>query len=244
MKTLISLAIGVASAALALFADPSVAAQASHETRTMSQSFTSIRLVGSIDLELTQSDTASLSVEGRPDQLPQIRTEVRGSELIIDYDSPIEIHLGSHSSHGPRVLVSAKSIERIKVEGSGDVYVDSWNTAGDFELALSGSGDAEIGSLKARNLTVGISGSDDVKIGGGSVESVALHISGSGDFEGGALKSNSVAVSIAGSGDAVVWANNALSVNIAGSGDVSYYGHPTLSQRIAGSGDLVARGDR
>jgi hypothetical protein len=178
MKSLITFLIGLATALAALMADPSMAAEPAHESRPLAQSITAVRLRGSIDLEITQSDTQSLTIEGRPDQLTRVHTEVRGSELLIDYDSPMEIHLGTHNRHEPRAILSAKTLERLKVEGSGDVSIESWKTAGDLDLSLSGSGDATIDSLEAHNLHVAIQGSDDVKIGRGRVDAVSLQIGG------------------------------------------------------------------
>lgn len=244
MRSTVTFAVGIISMLALLAAQPAAAGEPAHEVRVLTQPFSSVKLIGSIDLVITQAETPSLTIEARPDQLPRVRSEVRDGVLTIDYDSPIEIHFGTHSHRGPRALLSAKSLNRIVVKGSGDVSMGTWKTGEDIELALSGSGDATIDSLTARHLKIAISGSDDVRIDGGSVDGAEISIAGSGDFEGADLKSSNARVSVAGSGDVVVWATASLSVNIAGSGDVRYYGHPTLAQSVAGSGELKSLGDK
>src|SRR5208282_320914 len=133
-------------------AAPSGAAELVREQRPLTQPFSAIRLSGSLDLVVTQAATDSLEIEARPEYLQRIHSEVRGGVLILDFDSPLELHFGTHHTHGPVVRLSARTLNRIMVEGSGDVTIGNWKTNDDFELSLSGSGDASIGTLNARNL--------------------------------------------------------------------------------------------
>jgi hypothetical protein len=243
MRILAKILLGLIPLAGIAGASSAVAAEPTRETRALSQPFTAIRLEGSLDLSISQADVPALIIEARPDQMARIRSEVRDGVLILSYDSPLEIHFGTHNSHSPRALLSAKSLKRISVKGSGDVSIGTWTTTEDMEFALSGSGDASIEALTARNLKLSIAGSDDARIAG-SVDGLEVSIAGSGDFEGGNLKSAAAKVSVAGSGDVVVWATKALSVNVAGSGDVSYYGHPSVTHDVAGSGGLRSLGDK
>ncbi len=223
---------------------PVVAADVVTEARPVG-AFKSVRLLGSADLVLTQSDTPSLSVEGDKDAMPYLQAETRGDELLLTYDRGYGSGGGWWHSEkkSPRFLLSAKTLERISTSGSGDIQSESFTVPGDLEISVSGSSDVKFGTLAARKLLVRIAGSGDVTLAGGVLEQ-NVRIAGSGDYRSGALKSASATISIGGSGDATLWARDNLSVKIAGSGDVKYYGKPTISKSIAGSGSVTGLGDK
>ena len=206
--------------------------------------FKTVRLVGSADLVLTQSDTPSLTVEAEKERIGDLKVETRGDELVLRYEPSGSSGWGWNSGKkGPRFLLSAKSLERISTAGSGDIRAESWTSTGDFEIAVAGSSDVKIATLAARKLLVRISGAGDVSLGGGVLEQ-NVRIAGSGDYRGGTLQSASATISIGGSGDATLWARDNLAIKIAGSGDVKYYGRPAISKSIAGSGSVTGLGDK
>lgn len=203
-----------------------------------------VRLIGSADLVLTQSETPSLRVEGEKDTIKYLKAEMRGDELMLSYEPRGVSGWWSSSDHkSARFLLSAKTLDRISTAGNGDVRAESFTVPGDFEIAIAGSSDIKFGALAARKLLVRISGAGDVTLGGGVLEQ-NVRIAGSGDYHGAALQSATATISIGGSGDATVWARDSLSVKIAGSGDVKYYGRPTISRSIAGSGSIIGLGDK
>jgi Putative auto-transporter adhesin, head GIN domain len=231
-------------AASAVFASAVDAAEVVKESRSLTGTFKSVRLVGSADLVLTQSDTQSLSVEGDKDAVQFLVAEIRGDELVLRYE-PRSKFVWWNNDHksGPRFLLSTKNLERISTAGNGDVRSDAWTSAGDFEISVSGGSDIKIGSLAARKLLVRISGSGDVTLAGGVLEQ-NVKIAGSGDYRSGDLKSANAVIAISGSGDATLTARDTLTVNIAGSGDVKYYGRPTITKSIAGSGSITGLGEK
>ncbi len=205
--------------------------------------FRTVRLIGSADLVLTQSDTTALSVEGEKGDIPYLVAEMRGDELVLSYEPRGRIAWWSSDRKGPRFLLSTKALDRVSTAGSGDIRTDSFTVPGDFEIAIAGSSDITLKGFAARKLLVRISGSGDVTLAGGVLEQ-NVRIAGSGDYHGASLQSATATVSIGGSGDATLWARDALSVKIAGSGDVKYYGRPTISKSIAGSGSVTGLGDK
>ena len=205
--------------------------------------FKSVRLIGSADLVLKQGDASLLTIEGDKGRLSDFKVETRGDELVLRYEPRAHFVWWQSDKKGPRFILTATTLERISTAGSGDVHVESWTAPSDFEIAVSGSSDVNIGSLAARKLLVRITGAGDVKIAGGVLEQ-NIRIAGSGDYRAGALKSAMATISVAGSGDATLWARDNLSVKIAGSGDVKYYGKPSITKSIAGSGSITGLGDK
>lgn len=214
------------------------------EVRPVGDNVRTVRLIGSADLVLTQSDTTSLKAEGDKDTVKYLKAEMHGDELQLSYEPKGSSGWwSSDRSKNARFVLSTKTLDRISTAGNGDVRSDSFTVPGDFEIAIAGSSDIKFGALAARKLLVRISGAGDVTLVGGVLEQ-NVRIAGSGDYHGAALQSATATISIGGSGDATVWARDNLSVKIAGSGDVKYYGRPTISRSIAGSGSITGLGDK
>lgn len=225
-----------------LFARAAFAADVVTEPRPVG-AFKSVRLVGSADLVLTQADAPALAVEGERDSLQYLKVETRGDELVLTYDTGSRRVWWGSDKRSPRFLLSAKTLDRIVTNGSGDIRADAFTVPGDFEISVAGSSDVKFGTLAARKLLVRISGSGDVMLSGGVFEQ-NVRIAGSGDYRSASLQSANATISIAGSGDATLWARDNLSVTIAGSGDVKYYGKPAVSRSITGGGSITGLGDK
>ncbi|MGI9026304.1 MAG: head GIN domain-containing protein, partial [Burkholderiaceae bacterium] len=239
----LAICVGLAvTLAMGLTTGQARAADVESETRPVG-TFKTVRLIGSADLVLKQGDVASLTVEGDKNQLQDLKVETRGDELVLRYEPRARFVWWHSDKKGPRFLLTAQTLERISTAGSGDIRAESWTAPGDFEIAIAGASDVNIGALAARKLLVRISGAGDVKIAGGVLEQ-NVHIAGSGDYRAGALQSATATISIGGSGDATLWARDNLSVKIAGSGDVKYYGRPSITKSIAGSGSVTGLGDK
>jgi hypothetical protein len=204
--------------------------------------FHAVRLVGAIDLVVTQGPTDALAIEGESDQLKEVRVEVRDGILIISHPTGWSLWSWFRvPSAAPRAIVRARALNRIAVEGSGDARAQLLTVNDKFEIQVTGSGDVQIATLAAQAVDVRIAGSGDVRLGGAVLEET-VRIAGSGDFFGGELNSASCRISIAGSGNALVWTRDKLDVSISGSGDLQYYGQPAVTQSVSGSGSLKSLG--
>lgn len=173
--------------------------------------FTRIDNLGAAQLRVHVGEPRSVRVEAGRHVIGDVRTEVHSGMLQVTYE-----HDGFWHRHVV-VDVSVPRLDRIAVEGSGDVDADG--IAGDaLQLRTDGSGD-----ITAQ----------------GRVDRLALDINGSGDSDLSDLAAGEANVSVGGSGDADVRAGRRLDVAIDGSGDVRYHGHPALTRRINGSGSVT-----
>jgi hypothetical protein len=212
------------------------------ENRTISQPFNEVHLVGAFDLELIQADTVSLVIEAPRDDLPTVRSDVSDGVLTLRQTDPGPLDFsrwfGRHPA--PRAVLSTKALDRLVVEGSGDIHAGTWSADG-LNVRVSGSGDVRFEHLTALRSSCEIAGSGDILLAG-SVTRQSIRISGSGDYRAPDLKSQTASVSINGSGDVELWVERTLEARIAGSGDVRYYGTPSVNQSVSGSGGLKALG--
>jgi hypothetical protein len=115
------------------------------------------------------------------------------------------------------VVVTVPTLERLEIGGSGDARVDGIRGER-FESAISGSGGIR-GAGRVRGARVAISGSGDADLGDLAADDVRVEIEGSGEAHVHAVRS--LDASISGSGD-IFYAGHPARVNqhVDGSGDI------------------------
>ena len=173
--------------------------------------FTSIILLGSIDVNIKTSESNNCVVVADDNLIPYIKTEVVNNKLNISLNE-------SYSSEEKLVV--------------------NINTPNYDEVSLSGSGNINILDFKNNNLSLNISGSGNIT-GNGEVETLVVKINGSGNLMSKEIKSKSATITINGSGDAEVFASDSISAKINGSGNIEYFGNPeNVDSIINGSGDI------
>ncbi|HZR36005.1 MAG TPA: head GIN domain-containing protein [Nevskia sp.] len=176
--------------------------------------FDVIESKGSIDLDIKLGSEYSVVVEADDNLFDVIRTEVRGSALVVDTK-------GSWTSrHDTVVHVTLPRLMALGLQGSGDVRIHDY------------SGD---------QLGVKIQGSGDI-VANGRTAKLHLVIQGSGDADFSKLSADEVKVRVDGSGDAKVNAAQSIEATIHGSGDVTWSGGASkVDSQVYGSGELIHR---
>lgn len=188
---------------------------------------------GSIDVEIKNGDTYSLTVQDDENLLPYVITEVNNGALRIHYKDGYFIN----HDHA-KVIVTAPSLEKLTSSGSSDISSDGViKNSKEIEIGTSGSGDINV-EVDAPSIRVSGSGSGDVSLSG-VTKDFDCKISGSGDVKCSNLKSENAVINVSGSSDVHVFASVNLKVNVTGSGDVYYGGNPTSPEiHITGSGTV------
>lgn len=202
------------------------------ETRNIS-SAQKIKLAGDFDVDITQSDNTSLSVDADANLLPYIEIFNEDGWLVVRAKE----HANLDSKKGIKIHITTPVLQACKIAGSGNIAGKGKFTGGDhLELAIAGSGDINL-DVNTPSVKGDIAGSGNVILNG-ETRSEVVKIAGNGDWKTENLKAENVEIHIAGSGNVHVFADNKLSVHVAGSGDVYYKGNPTIDQHIAGSGNI------
>lgn len=206
------------------------------ETRAVS-GFTAIGLSAPIKVVVVQGEAENLVLEGDERALAHLETVVEKGVLLIRSRAK----LFAPGLGKVRAFVSARTIEALRISGSGDITVPALRTA-ELKVEISGSGDVRIGSLAASSLNVSVGGSGNVTVVEGKVDRFITNVAGSGDVKAAKFEAREAQVRIAGSGDVTLWAKESLAVSIAGSGDVRYYGDPAIKQSVVGAGSVRRAG--
>ena len=203
-------------------------------TRQVS-SFDSIQVDYPARVLISQAGTETLKIEAEDNLLPGLKTEVRGDELRIYYQSKDGKHVNPTKT--PVITITVKDLSALHFSSAGEASVDGLQTQ-ELKVALDGAGNIQLNELDVRNLSVNLSGAGSATASG-TAEDLSLNISGFGSFNGKDLQSNTVSVNISGAGNATVWAEEAISATISGAGSVSYYGSPQqVSKQVSGLGGI------
>lgn len=197
--------------------------------------FTGVKASGSIDVEITNGDSYSVSAEDDDNVLPYIITEVNNGILNVHYKDGISIN----NDHA-KVYVIAPSLDNLISSGSADITSqDIIKNSQQIKIDISGSGDVKTG-VDAPQVDVSVSGSGNVSLNG-RTKDFTCQVSGSGDINCGSLESENTTVTVSGSGNAHVFASVHLSATARGSGDIFYRGSPSNPEiHTSGSGSVEA----
>lgn len=205
------------------------------ETRNVS-SFSKLNFGVPGKLYLKQGNTEKVELEGDPEILEKVATEISGTSLNIRSKEK------NWNWKGQRITayVTMKNIEGVSVSGSGDIIGEGTFQAADLDLKVSGSGNLTVQANASGELEADISGSGNIDVKGKS-KSFDSDMSGSGNLTMSATVTNHMDLSISGSGKIVAdGSSESVKVSISGSGKVlaADFNTKTCNVVIAGSGDI------
>jgi len=184
------------------------------ESRQVS-TFTKVRINGSAEVEIVQSNTQQVAITGYGNLLAIYESVVNNGELSLGYKSRYNI-----KNDNIKIRIEVADIRSVYLNGSGDIIITNFSQGVELASTINGSG--------------------RVRIQNSSFNKMAYHINGSGSMYGAGIAAQQAEVSIHGSGHIELNCSQHLKVNIEGSGTVDYYGNPATTD-IAIHGSGVAR---
>jgi hypothetical protein len=182
------------------------------ESKRLVESFDQIHVAGGLKLQVRVGEPFGVLVHAQENLQEHIRTEVKGDELKVWFESSIS------TDEGIVCEVVAPGLKAIGMNGSIQLDVSGLEEES-FHLRASGSASGTVGG-KVGELVVDCAGSAKLDL-----------------FE---LDARQVEINIAGSGKINTTARESLDVDLAGSGLVTYRGQPKISLDQSGSGRVVA----
>jgi Putative auto-transporter adhesin, head GIN domain len=240
-KYLLSLVLLVCAAAT--FAQTTIVNDENAEARSISGSFSSIRVSGGIDVYLTQGSDEAVAVSASKDKYKEgIKTEVIAGTLNIYYKNPDGAGIYINGVNKKlRVYVSVKSIEKITASGACDVVITGVLDVPTLSLDMSGASDFK-GEVKVNSLKVDINGASDAKISGSATDAY-IEASGASDAKCYDLITDNCKVSASGASDINITVNKELNVTASGASDVFYKGTCVIKEmHSSGASSIGKRG--
>lgn len=217
-----------------------------------------------LDLETINAivNTGSFDVYVRYGNEQKIK--VVGNERVVNslnhnvYDGKWIINLGSGSfcNFDLTIYITIPYLNKIELNGSGNIYIEQFSDSNTIEIINYGSGNIHFDNLTYKNIIIENNGSGDIKgnidciylksslLGSGNIKISGISdnqkttIDGSGSYRCIDLKSFYADIFNEGSGNAYVYVSDFMKVTISGSGNVYYKGNPTIDLKIFGSGRL------
>lgn len=192
-----------------------------------------IELSGNFDVEITQADQTTVSIDADENLQSFIVINESDNKLVFKEKKNYQLK----SEFPIKIRISTPKLSKISLKGSGAVIGKNKFTGMDkLLLSLSGSGKMDL-ALNSPAIEVDIAGVGSMVLAG-ETKNAEFNIAGSGDCDATQLKTENTKVKVAGVGTIKVFADVLLDVNVAGSGSVYYKGAATVKQKIAGIGSI------
>ena len=224
---------------LQTFAQDAVINDANVEKRSLSGSFTAIKVSDGIDLYLSQGNTESIAVSASdPKYLERFKTVVDNGVLKIYYDNSAVIW-NSNDRRKLKAYVSFKMLEKLNASSGASVDAKNILNLAYLDMHLS-SGAQFNGEVKIGEMSVDQNSGSEVNITG-SVEKIKVNMSSGAIFKGYDLNAEYCEAKASSGGEARVNVNKELAAKASSGGGIKYKGNASIKDLDVSSGGVVKK---
>lgn len=176
--------------------------------------FTGVHSSGSNPITITYGTEYKVEIKGSGNLIPRYKTQIFNGTLNLGYEF---VRVGKDDIE---VFVTMPALNHASMSGSGKLNINGiFPAQTQFRLTISGSSDTKVnGSIPADDVNVNISGSGDADLQNVQAKNGDVRISGSGDVR--LSVQNSLKARISGSGKVFYTGNATVDSEISGSGTV------------------------
>ena len=207
--------------------------------RTLSGSFSRIKISNAFKVIITQSETESIAVSASEEKFKEgIKTEIVNGTLKIYYDG------GNNWTGKDRKLkayVSFKNLSHLDVSGASDLAGIGKLTMEGLTINVSGASTVKA-DFFVDNLEVKLSGASKASFSGESgILNVECH--GATDLNAYDLKSIKCNATASGASDIDIFVEKELNATASGASNIHYRGNPTVSNVKKSGASNIAKKD-
>lgn len=223
---------------LALFALVLLTASASPQEKTfLVTGFERVRVDGPFVVEIVRGPTHA-SAEGDPKLLNRLDIHVDGTTLVVGAGAE-GWNLGRGEATGsPTITLTVPALRGVLVNGGGQVKIEEMRGAR-VDVALSGSGAIDVGTLATDDLNLTLTGTGTISAGG-TARRARLRSNGAGSIDASKLLVGDATIVSESSGDLQLGARYTVRVFALGLGRVGIIGTPSCT--ISGPGPVECAG--
>ena len=205
--------------------------------RTVSGTFSAIKVSGGIDLYLSQSDNNAIAVSAASENYKEgIKTEIENGTLKIFYEGDKN---WNKKDRKLRVYVSFSDLKKIDASGACDVIVTGSLTTTALVLHLSGACDFN-GMVKVNTLDIDLSGASAAKISG-TANTVNIKSSEDINVKAYELVTDFCNANISGASDEHITINNELTASASGACDIKYKGNGVIKEKHSSGASSISK---
>lgn len=223
------------------FAQQNVINDANAEKRTLSGSFSAIKVSSGIQLYLTQGDEESIAVSASdPKYMERFKTEVEGGTLHIYFDSKGISWLNT-DKRKLKAYVSFKTLQRLHGSSGADVYTKSVLKLPVLTMEFN-SGARFDGEVDIDDLATDQGSGSEISISGKAAK-LKVDVSSGAIFKGFDLVSEYCDAKASSGGGARISVSKELAAKASSGGGVRYKGAAVIRDLDVSSGGVVKKAD-
>ncbi|MFN8252959.1 MAG: head GIN domain-containing protein [Ferruginibacter sp.] len=209
------------------------------EVRSISGSFSSIKISDGIDLFLSQGEEEAVAVSAVESKYRDgIKAEVNGGQLRIYYAN--DKGWNNFKNRHLRAYVSFKTLTKLEATGASDVQVSGVINVPSLALSMSGASDFKGAVDISGDLKINLSGASDITIKG-VAQKVDIESSGASDVKGFDLAADYCTAKASGASDIHITVNKELTAHASGASDIRYKGEAKIVEQHTGGASSVSK---
>jgi hypothetical protein len=212
-----------------------------------------IHLLGGHNLVVRQGGDEQVTIFADSDYIDEVEARVKGDTLALgEKRKSTWGWFSRRDQHEVTFDVQVRDLAYIASRGSGSVRLHPFDSEGQLELNVQGSGTLKADLLRAERFKVSVSGSGTADLDRVEADNMIMRVSGSGDMkvlelygsgtQPGPNNLPKVSAAVAGSGNISAGKGEAgaVEVSVSGSGDIDLANLPArrVEVKISGSGDV------
>lgn len=190
--------------------------------------FKRIDFEGAYNIELTQGDATSLTMNTTEELHDKVRIWVSDSVL------NVKTNVKNISSDEIKIFITFSQLENIYVKGGAFLKTTGFVDLNDLDIRIEGGASVDM-HVTAKKINARAEGAVNMEFQGVVDEFRAIS-EGAGNIDADELQAKFVDCRVSGVGNASVYATEELNAKVEGLGKISYRGNPTLYKKVDGIG--------
>jgi hypothetical protein len=194
-------------------------------------SFTGVQFDGLGELSIVQGEDCGLKIEGDPELVERVETQVEGDVLRITMKSDAEnwvVLRSIQQKKDIKYFVRLQTLKKLDLDGVGDLSGESFQGE-TLDIDHAGAGNITLSGLQYSDLKVEMDGLGKLQLEG-AVQSQKVTLGGAGRYLADDLQSQEAEVIVSGAGSARVWVEEKLKAAVPGVGSIKYRGSPEVEK--------------
>lgn len=194
-----------------------------------------ITISGEFNLHISQSKTPSLRIEGKKDELRNIKVKVVDNQLIITPEKGKKIF---NQDPEADIFLTLNTIEVVKLDGNIDLTSSETLKGATLFISAGGRSNIDLNDLQYEKIKI-IGESASQIVVRGNCDQLWIKLDGAGLIDAQNLKASDAFVTCDGIGNIIVNSDHILQATLDGIGSIQYLGNPQIIKKdIEGLGTI------
>lgn len=199
------------------------------------ETFTAISITSGLNLQISRGTSEKVLVEGNPNDVEKIVTEVKNGTLHISRKNCTLFDIGFLNRC--TVHVTVNKLEALDASSGTEVKGNSSFGGLEFRLNCSSGSEVDL-DLDYMKIKTDASSGSEVRLTG-AAESFELSVSSGSEMDATRLTARKIHAEVSSGGEAFIWATDELKANASSGGEIEYKGNPKLLEINKSSGGKI-----